>query len=62
MYGPPCDCKEKAEGEKTSLRKCIRPSMERSSPGQDELRACLSLLVARLLSTNSSSRFPSTPL
>ena len=24
MYGPPSDCKEKAEGEKTSLRKCIR--------------------------------------
>jgi hypothetical protein len=23
MYGPPSSCKEKAEGEKTSLRKCI---------------------------------------
>jgi hypothetical protein len=28
MYGPPSDCKEKAEGEKTSLRKCIRPLVE----------------------------------
>jgi hypothetical protein len=37
------DGKEKAEGEKTSLRKCIRPLVEMSSPGQDELRACLSL-------------------
>jgi hypothetical protein len=37
------DRKEKAEGEKTSLRKCIRPLVEMSSPGQDELRACLSL-------------------
>ena len=34
---------EKAEGEKASLRKCIRPVMEISSPGHDELRACLSL-------------------
>ncbi len=24
MYGPPRDCKEKTEGEKTSLRKYIR--------------------------------------
>jgi hypothetical protein len=43
MYGPPSDCKEKAEGEKTSLRKCIRPLVEHSAPGQDELRAYLSL-------------------
>ena len=28
MYGPPSDCKERAEGEKTSLRKCIRPLVE----------------------------------
>ena len=62
MYGPPSDCKEKAEGEKTSLRKCIRPLVELSAPGQDELRAYLSLLVGRLSSTNSSSRFPGTPL
>jgi len=34
---------EKSVGEKTSLRKCIRPSVEIGSPGQDELRACLSL-------------------
>ena len=33
----------KAEGEKVSLRKCIRPVTEISSPGHDELRACLSL-------------------
>jgi len=33
----------KVEGEKASLRKCIRPVMEISSPGHDELRACLSL-------------------
>jgi hypothetical protein len=62
MYGPPSDCKEKAKGEKTSLRKCIRPLMEHRAPGQDELRAYLSLLVGRLLSTNSASRFPGTPL
>lgn len=43
MYGPPHDCKGKLRGEKTSLRKCIRPLMEISSPGHDELRACLSL-------------------
>jgi len=43
MYGPPFDCKEKAEGDKTSLRKCIRPLVEHGAPGQDELRACLSL-------------------
>jgi hypothetical protein len=49
MYGRPSDCKEKAKGEKTSLRKCIRPLMEHSAPGQDELRAYLSLLVGRLL-------------
>jgi len=30
-------------GEKTSLRKCIRPLVEMSSPGHDELRAYLSL-------------------
>ena len=60
MYGPPSDYKEKAEGEKTSLRKCIRPLVELSAPGQDELRAYLSLLVGRLSSTNSSSRFPGT--
>ena len=48
-------CKEKAEGEKTSLRKCIRPLVEPSAPGQDELRAYLSLLVGRLSSTNSSN-------
>lgn len=57
MYGPPSDCKEKARNEKTSLRKCIRPLVEHSAHGQDELRAYLSLLVARLLSTISSSRF-----
>jgi len=34
---------EKVEGEKASLRKCIRPVMEMSSPGHDELRARLSL-------------------
>jgi hypothetical protein len=62
MYGPPSDCKEKAEGEMTSLRKCIRLLVELSAPGQDELRAYLSLLVGRLSSTNSSSRFPGTPL
>jgi hypothetical protein len=43
MYGPPHDCKGKLRGEKTSLRKCIRPLMEISYPGHDELRACLSL-------------------
>jgi hypothetical protein len=43
MYGPPHDCKGKLRGEKTSLRKCIRPLMEISSPGHDKLRACLSL-------------------
>ena len=34
---------------KGSLRKCIRPVVEHSAPGHDELRACLSLLVARSL-------------
>jgi hypothetical protein len=57
MYGPPSDCKEKAEGGKTSLRKARkklrarRPVcanvfgllVELSAPGQDELRAYLSL-------------------
>jgi hypothetical protein len=52
----------KAEGEKTSLRKCIRPLVEGKAPGQDELRAGLSLLVGRLLQTNTSSRSPGTPL
>jgi hypothetical protein len=52
----------KSWGEKTSLRKCIRPSVEHSAPGQDELRAYLSLLVGRLLSANSASRFPGTLL
>jgi hypothetical protein len=52
----------KAEGEKTSLRKCIRPLVEGKAPGQDELRAGLSSLVGRLLQTNTSSRFPGTPL
>jgi hypothetical protein len=47
MYGPPSDCKEKAEGEKTSLRKSIRPLVELSAPGQNELRAYLSLLAGR---------------
>ena len=42
LYGPPRDCKENAEGEKTSLRKCIRPWVERSAPGLDELRAYVS--------------------
>jgi hypothetical protein len=41
MYGPPHD-KGKRKGEETSLRKCIRLLMEISSPGHDELRACLS--------------------
>jgi hypothetical protein len=62
MYGPPSDCKEKAKVEKTSLRKCIRPLVELSAPGHDELRAYLSLLVGRSLTTNSSIRFPDTPL
>jgi hypothetical protein len=62
IYGPPSDCKEKAKVEETSLRKCIRPLVELSAPGHDELRAYLSLLVARSLSANSSSRFPDTPL
>jgi hypothetical protein len=35
--------RKKLRGEKTSLRKCIGPLMEISSPGHDELRACLSL-------------------
>ena len=43
MYGPPRDCKGKALGKKTRLRKCIRPFVEINSPGHDELRACLSL-------------------
>jgi hypothetical protein len=43
MDGPPRDCKGKALGEKTSLRKCIRPFVEINSPGHDELRAGLSL-------------------
>ena len=58
MYGPPSDCKEKAKGEKTSLRKCIRPLVEPSAPGQDELRAYLSLLVGRLLSTIFGHQVP----
>ncbi len=33
----------KAKGEKTSLRKCIRSLVGHSAPGQDELRAHLSL-------------------
>jgi hypothetical protein len=33
----------KVEGEKASLRKCIRPLLEINSPGHDELRARLSL-------------------
>jgi len=40
MYGPPSDCKEKAKVEKTSLRKCIRPLVELSVLGHDELHAC----------------------
>ena len=32
MYGPPRDCKGKSRGQKTRLRKCIRPLMEISSP------------------------------
>jgi hypothetical protein len=56
MYGPPSDRKEKAKVEKTSLRKCIRPLVELSAPGHDELRAYLSLLVARSLSTRGSGR------
>lgn len=41
----PCELQRsgKLMGEETSLRKCIRPLMEISSPGHDELRACLSL-------------------
>ena len=62
MYGPPSDCKEKAKVEKTSLRKCIRPLVEPSAPGHDELRAYLSLLVGRSLSTISSIRFSGTLL
>jgi integrase len=39
----------KARSEKTSLRKCIRPWVEHSAHGQDELRAYLSLLVGTVL-------------
>jgi hypothetical protein len=35
MYGPPPDCKEKAEGEKKNLRKCIRHLVEHNAPDQD---------------------------
>jgi hypothetical protein len=35
MYGPPSDCKEKAEGEKTSLRNVFGLLVELSAPGQD---------------------------
>jgi hypothetical protein len=45
MYGPPHDCKGKRKGEETSLRKCIRPLMEISSPGHNELR--VSVLICR---------------
>jgi hypothetical protein len=43
MHGPPRDCKGKAEGEKTSLRKCIRPLLENQF-GHDA-RACPSKSV-----------------
>ena len=62
LYGPPSDRKENAKVEKTSLRKCIRPLVEPSAPDHDELRACLSLLVGRSLSTISSIRFSDTLL
>ena len=38
---------EKVEGEKASLRKCIRPVMEISSPGHDELRDARQLISHR---------------
>ena len=41
--GPPHDCKKKPRARRQVCRKCIRPVMEISSPGHDELRACLSL-------------------
>ena len=57
MYGPPSDCKEKAEGEKTSLRKCIRPlEGEQSSPGHDELRCVLFLINGTVWKTICGSR------
>ena len=43
-------------GEMTSLRKRIRPSGRDRSPGQDEMCACLSLQVARSLTTNLGVR------
>jgi hypothetical protein len=46
MYGAPSDCKEKADGETTSLRKCIRPLVGHRAPGQDELRSPPSLAAA----------------
>lgn len=41
-YGPPRDCEGKV-GRETRLRKCIQPVSGNFSPGQDDMRAGLSL-------------------
>ena len=51
MYGPPQDCKGKFGREDKSGQMYTAFKVESGSPGQDELRACLSFKVSRSLKT-----------
>jgi hypothetical protein len=64
MYGPPHDCKGKANGGSTGLRKCIRPSIgdRFRSPGHDELRCVLFLINGTVMEDHFREEVSSTPL
>jgi hypothetical protein len=51
MYGPPQDCKGKVWARREVCANVYGLWVETSSPGQDELRACLSFKVGRSLKT-----------
>jgi hypothetical protein len=63
MYGPPPDCKGKAKGRSTDLRKCIRPLCgEWSLLATDELRCVLFLINGTVMEDQLREQAASTPL
>jgi hypothetical protein len=53
MYGPPRDCKGKVWSRRQVCANVFGLWVESSSPGQDELRACLSLLNSSVVEDHS---------
>ena len=62
MYGPPRDCKGKFGREDKSAQMYSAFGWKISSPGHDELRACLSLINATVVKDHSRYQAADTPL